>query len=126
MYRLNSSNGPGSRSHHERLRRRTLREIMDPFEQLPVGDAGGGEEDVVPCHQVVAGQLPPDVDRLLLRDLALLVVPRPEPTLDVAADAFECGGGDDGFRRTPGAEERVDASIGNCRHQRAGDVAVGD
>src|SRR5690606_14009132 len=60
------------------------------------------------------------------RAAALGVVPRPQPALDHAAEALERAGGDDALRRAADAEHEVDAGVRAGRHDRAGDVAVGD
>ena len=57
---------------------------------------------------------------------ALVVVARPEPSLDAAADALQRGGGDDAFGRAADAVEHVDAGAAARGRDRRRDVAVAD
>src|ERR1700755_2947851 len=43
---LDHAHGAGLRPHHDRLRRAPAARVADTLEQVAVGDAGGGEEDV--------------------------------------------------------------------------------
>ena len=58
--------------------------------------------------------------------LALVVVARPQPCLDAAADALQCRGGDDAFRRAADSVEDVDAGVRLRGGDRRRDVAVAD
>src|SRR3954447_11766942 len=52
---------PRLRPHDERLRGGSARVVVDPLEDLAVGDAGDGEEAVVSLHEVVGGEHPLEV-----------------------------------------------------------------
>ena len=58
--------------------------------------------------------------------LPLVVVARPEPCLDAAADALQSGGRDDALRRAADPVEDVDAGVRLRRGDRRCDVAVAD
>ncbi len=66
---------------------------MDSLDQLAIGDASQGEEDVVAADQVVDGQDLIEAEAELFGLGALVVVARPELALDVATEAFQRGGG---------------------------------
>ena len=89
-------------------------------------DAGRGDEDVVAGDEVVRGEDAVDVVAGVDERLPLLVVARPEPALDRAAEALDRGGGDDAFRRAADAHQHVDAGERLRRGDRGRDVAVAD
>ena len=60
------------------------------------------------------------------RGPAFVVVARPQPTLDRAAEALQRARGDDAFGRAADAEQDVGAGVAPRDLDRAGDVAVGD
>src|SRR5215213_9468915 len=99
---------------------------MDPFQELTIGNASSGKENVRPADQVVASVNPAQIDVLRLCDLTLLVVSGPETALDLTADAFDCACGDDRLRRSANAEQGVDSCAVCGSHYRACHVAVGD
>src|SRR5579864_7373193 len=97
--RRHAANGARARAHDQRLGRRTaVALVADPLEHVPVGHACGREEDIVPGDEVVAGQHPLEVIAGGDRGLALLVVARPEPAEQLAADALDGGCRDDSLR----------------------------
>ena len=123
---LDAADGARAGAHDQRLGGGAVREVVDALDQLAVGDAGQGEEDVAAAHQVVDGQhlIQASPSRFGLR--ALVVVARPQLALDVAAQALQRGGGEDRLGRAADAQQHVDARVGQRRHQAAGHVAVGD
>ena len=71
----------GARAHDERFGGgATGARVAHALQHVPVGDAGGGEEDVVPGHQVVAVEDAVEVVARRQRRLALGVVARPQPS----------------------------------------------
>jgi hypothetical protein len=99
---------------------------VDAPQQLAVGDAGGGEEAVVAGYQVVGAEHLFEVVAGVDRELAFLLVARPEPALQLAAHALERGGGDDAFGSAADAEEDVGPGVGPRGGDGARHVAVGD
>src|SRR5918994_7449196 len=97
--RLHPADRSGAGTHHQRLGRRVpVVAVADAIEQVAVGDAGRGEEDVVPPDQVVGVEYPVEVVAGVDRRPSLLVVTRPEPTEDPAAHAFDRRRGEDPLR----------------------------
>ena len=78
-----------ARAHHQRVGGRAAGAVADAAHQLAVGDAGGHEEAVVAGDEVVGGEHEVGVEVVAGVEgaLALVVVLRPEPALD---DAAEC------------------------------------
>ena len=99
---------------------------MHAAQQVAVGHAGGAEEDVVAAHEVVGVQDAVEVVAGIDGLPALGVVLRPQPSLQLAADALQRAGRDDALRRAADAEQHVDAGGQAGRGDRARDVAVGD
>jgi hypothetical protein len=66
---LDDSNGARLRAHHDRLCVGTAAAVAHTAQQVTIGDTGGGEEHVLPWHQVLGRENPvevvPGVDRLL-------------------------------------------------------------
>jgi hypothetical protein len=100
--------------------------VAHAAQQLAVGDAGRDEEHVVAGDEVVGGEHAVEVVPGVERALALLVVRgQSRPWID-AAEALHGAGRDDALGRAADAEQQVDAGALAGRHDRAGDVAVGD
>ena len=72
------------RAHDERLGGGPEVVVADALEQLAVGDPGGGEEAVVPAHQVVGGEHRVEVVAGLDGRRRSLVVAGPQASLDLA------------------------------------------
>src|SRR5690606_19826010 len=82
---LDEPDGARPRAHHERLGGGPALLVADALQQLPIGDAGCGEEAVVASHQTIGVQDLVEVVTGVDGRLALGVVTRPQPTLDGAA-----------------------------------------
>src|SRR6202012_3054767 len=54
--RLDTAHGAGAGAHHQRFGRRAFAAVADALEDVAVGHAGGGEEDVLAGAEVVAGE----------------------------------------------------------------------
>ena len=87
-------------------------EVADALEQVAVGDAGGGEEDVAAADQVVDVEDPVEVVAGVLRRLALLLVARPEPAEDLAAEDLIAAAESTPSGRAADPPEQVDAGAG--------------
>src|SRR5688572_1789797 len=103
---------PRLRTHDQRLRGGPVPPEADTAEQLAVGDAGGGEEDVFPRAEIVEGEDLVEVVTGVDRLLAFVVVAGPEAALDGATEGLEGAGGDDPLRRAADSEEDVGARLG--------------
>src|SRR4029453_3870745 len=90
------------------------------------GDAGGGEEDVVPPDQVVDVQHLVQVVAGVEGGPALVVVAGPQAAVHGAVEALEGAGGDHRLGGAADADQHVDAGALAGGHDRPGDVAVGD
>ena len=102
------------------------RRVVHAVEERAVRHAGRGDEDVLARDEIVRVQDGRRVEPGVEQRLALVVVARPEPSLDAAADALERRGRDDAFRRAADAVEHVDARARLRRGDRRRDVAVAD
>src|SRR5690606_18494247 len=119
-------NGAGLRTHHDGLCGRPARTVVHTAQQITVGDAGGAEEHVVAPHEVVGGQHPVEVVPRVDRLLPLLVVLRPQPALQLAAEALHGARRDDALRRTADTEQHVATRGRSCRPDRSRPVTVTD
>src|SRR4051812_45449499 len=96
------------RLHHQRRRPDPVAEEPHPFHQRPVGDAGGGKNDVLTRRQVLRA-----VDALRIRDSHLLAalfvlgLVDHEAGIDFTAEASHGGRGDHTFRRAADTHDRV-------------------
>ena len=120
------ADGPGLRAHDQRLGVGAVAPEADTTQQFAVGDAGGGEEDVLAGDEVVEREDLVEVVAGVEGPLALVVVAGPEAALDGAAEGLEGAGGDDAFGRAADAEEDVGSRLGPGGGDGAGDVAVGN
>ena len=100
--------------------------VAHALQDVAVGHAGGGEEDVLALDEVVVGEHALEVVAGVHRGLALVVVARPQAPDLPAADALDRRGGDDALGRAADAPQEVDRGARGDRQQRRGDVAVGD
>src|SRR5690242_5261968 len=126
MRGLERADGAGLRAHDQRGRERASRAVSHATEQVAVGDSGGGEEDVLAPDQVVGREDLLEVVSRVDGSLRLLVVSRPQPAHELAAEALEGGRREDALGRSADPPQEVDARVGARRHHRPGDVAVGD
>src|ERR687898_2836602 len=125
--RLDAPDGAGSGAHDERLGARSATALVaDALEDVAVRDARGGEEDVLPADEVVVREHAAQVVAGRLGARALLVVARPEPADERAADALDRRGRDHALGRAADAPEEVGGTVGGDGVERAGDVAVRD
>ena len=85
--------------------------VAHALQELAVGDAGGGEEDVVAGDEAVDVEDLVEVVAGVDRGLALVVVARPEPAEQLAAEALDRGGGDHALGRAADSPEQVDAGV---------------
>src|SRR5690606_33419803 len=95
-------------------------------EHRVVGDTGGDEDNIVADGQVGRG-----VDAFHqiavsggLQGFALRIVTRPHAGQDLAAQATNCGGGEDGLGRAAAAHVDVDVAVGNAGGDGGRDVAI--
>ena len=84
MARVDLAEGARLRAHDEGLGGRAVVVVADALEQLAVGDAGRGEEAVVPRDEVVGREHLVEVVAGVERRGALVLVAGPQPTLDLA------------------------------------------
>ena len=78
MAGLDAADGARARAHDQRLGGRAGAAVADALEDVAVGDAGGGEEDVLAGAEVVGGEDAVEVVAGVDRRLALAVVAGPE------------------------------------------------
>src|SRR5215208_6792424 len=98
-----------ARAHHQRLGRRARRTLVaHALQDVAVGDTGGGEEAVVAPDEVVDGQHLLEVIAGVERGLALLVVARPQPAEQLAADALKRRGRDHALGGPADSPQHVD------------------
>jgi hypothetical protein len=100
--------------------------VAHALEQVAVRDPGGGEEHVVPGHEVLGREHAGEVVALLESGGALGVVAGPQAAEDLAAEALERAGRDHALGRAADPEEDVGAGSGPGHRDRAGHVAVRD
>src|SRR3954454_14953168 len=113
---LHSPHGAGAGAHHQRLGGRVaVVQIADAVEQVAVGDARRGEEDVVAADQVVGVEHPLEVVARVLCGLSLVLVARPEPAEDTAAEALDRGRREHAFGGPANAPQEIDAGVGHHR-----------
>ena len=79
------------------MRPGTVGVVVDPIEQLAVGNSGGGEEHIVGVDQISGGEDLIEIEIVLERVLSLALVPRPELALDLTAHAEQGRCGNHGF-----------------------------
>src|SRR3990167_2712616 len=114
VLRLDEPDGAGLGAEHHRVRVDPVLAVSYALEKIAVGDAGGGEDDVV-----AGGQIGRVVDAVRIRDLhrldplPLVGADRLEPALDLAAQASHGGRGQHALRRAADADEHVNAGVGN-------------
>ena len=110
--RLDPAHGARARAHHQRLGRRPGAAVADALEDVAVGDAGGGEEDVLPRAEIVAGQHPVEVVAGVDRRLALVVVAGPEPSQQLAAHRLQRRRREHALGRAADPPEEIDRASG--------------
>src|SRR4029077_9645156 len=76
--RLHAAHGAGAGAHHQRFGGCAFAAVANALEDVAVGDAGGGEEDVLARAEVVGCEDLPEVVALVDRGAALVVVAGPE------------------------------------------------
>ncbi len=78
--------------------------------QVPVGDAGGDEDDILAAHEVVEAQDPVQIaEAHRLRAFAFVDIARLETAHETAAQTLERGCREDAFGRAAGAHRHVNA-----------------
>src|SRR5947209_781334 len=117
---------PGARAHDHRLAGSALRRVTDTLEQDSVGHAGRSKEGFFSAAKILRRQDSREVVAGVDGSVPLLVVPRPQPSLDLAADALQRCGRNDAFGRTADPIQKVDTGSFLRGGDRAGDVAVAD
>src|SRR3954447_6591417 len=100
--------------------------VANTLHELPVGDAGRDEEDVVAADEVVGAEHAGKVVTGRDSALAFGVVLGPQLALDDATDALDRAGRDDALRRAADAEQQIDAGVVARGHDGAGHVTVAD
>src|SRR5215204_2483654 len=123
---LDQADGARDRAHRQRLGQHLVGPEADPAQELAVGDAGGGEEDVVAPDQVVDGEHLVEVVAGVEGGPALVVVAGPEAAVHGAVEALEGAGGDHRLGGAADADQHVDTGALAGGHDGPGDVAVGD
>ena len=126
MVRLDVPHRAGSRAHDHGVRGGAVAVVVDAPEQRAVGDAGGGEEDVLPRDQVVEREDIADVVAGTLQLVALLVVPRVQAALHLTAQALQGARRDDALGCAADPQEHVDAGVRTGGGDGRRHVAVGD
>src|SRR5438128_9086082 len=114
MHRSDVPDGPALRAHHDRVRLRAALEEADALEEVAARHSGRGEDDVAACQLLEREDLVHVRNAHLLRALDLLLVPRLEAPLHVAADAADGRRGNDPFRRAADAHQDVHARLGKA------------
>ena len=101
------------------------------FPETPFGEVVSFLQDITGLNITVADEVADVVDHVEVvtgveGGLAFVVVAGPEHALDLTAERFERGGGEDGFRRAADAHEHVDAAVLERGRDAGVDVAGGD
>src|ERR671911_469565 len=112
----------GGRAHREGLGQDLVGPEADPAQELAVGDAGGGEEHVVPPDQVVDGQDLVEVVAGVEGGPALVLVAGPQAAVHGAAEALEGAGGDHALWGAADADGHVDPGLLPGGHDGPGGV----
>src|SRR5262249_1797923 len=89
MGRQYPPHGAGAGAHYQRFGGRPFAAVADPLEDVAVGDAGGGEEDVLARAEVVGCEHAVEVVAGVERGAPLLVVPGPQPAQQLAAHRLQ-------------------------------------
>src|SRR5438067_3729623 len=105
MPSVHEADGPRLGAGDQGLRAGASGVVVHALQHLPVGDAGDGEEAVVAGHEIVGVEHPVEVVTGVDGGLALIVVARPQASLDLAAHAFHRCCRDHAFGRTSDAEQ---------------------
>src|SRR5205823_15014639 len=88
---LDAADRPRARAHDDRVRDRAVLRVANAAQERAGGHAGRRDEDVVAANEVVRRQHAIRVDALLHEPRALVVVARPQPALQRAAEALDRG-----------------------------------
>ena len=126
MGRLDAADGAGAGAHHQRFGGRAFAAVADALEDVAVGDAGGGEEDVLAGAEVVGCEDLVEVVAGVDRGAPLLVVARPEPSQELAAHRLQRRRREHALGGAADPPEEVDRGALGDRQERRRDVAVGD
>eukprot|EP01136_Pigoraptor_vietnamica_P043675 Opistho-1_new@19395 len=127
VHGLYEADGAGRRAHHHRVRLDAVALEGDAVEEVAVGDAGGGEEDVTGGHLRQVVLLVRLGDAHAFGAGALLLGVEDQPALHLAADAAQRRRGEHALGSTADADVNVDAGLFRVGGvDDAGDVAVAD
>ena len=110
--------------HYNRIRSGTLGAVSNPLQQFTVSNAGCAEEVVVPSDEISStkdsAQVMPSINCLI----ALLIIGRPEFSLDFPPEGGHGASGNDPFGRSANPHENVNSSIGPRSHHGTGNVTI--
>src|SRR6185436_14652498 len=127
---LDAADSSVAGAHKDGVRDAVLIAVGDAGEHRGIADAGGGENDVLAGghHFDVPDFLEVGFGAQVVGEklLAFLVVLRPHTAELLAAEAFDGGGGDNGFGAATDADVGVDARLGEAGGDGGGYVAVAD
>src|SRR5882724_5617602 len=126
MSGLDVANGMALRAHHHRVGFRATLEEPDPPQEVAGGHPGRREDDVPLGYLLHLEDLLHVLDAHLLRALDLLLVPRGEPPLHVAAHASDGRRGDHALGSAADAHQHVDARLRKTGGDGRAHVAVAD
>ncbi len=126
MTGVHAAHGAGAGAHHQRLGGGTVAAVANALEDVAVGDAGGGEEDVLAGAEVVGGEHAVEVVAGVDRRLALTVIARPEAAEQLPTHRLQGGGGEHALGRAADPPEQIHGRAFADREQGSGDVAVAD
>jgi len=107
--RSNLSDRPTVGTHHQAVSRGARPAVLDPLQELAIGDPGRGEKDVFPCYQVVNPQAPVGLIPLPAAQLGLFRRSGLKPGLNLASHALERTGGEYPFGRAANPDQYVDS-----------------
>mmetsp|Transcript_13816 Transcript_13816/g.35487 ORF Transcript_13816/g.35487 Transcript_13816/m.35487 type:complete len:358 (+) Transcript_13816:367-1440(+) len=124
--RLHHPHRPRLGAHHDGVGCGAAADVPHALQQVAVGHAGGGKEDLVALAEVLHKEDGVQVVPLRDRLGALLLVARPQLALDGAAHALHRRRGDDALRRAADAEQDVHGRVGAADLDGGGHVAVAD
>src|ERR1044072_4020925 len=90
---MDTTDGTGARAHHQGFRGGTGTAVTNALEDVAVGDARGGEKDVVAGAKVVCGENAVEVIASTERRFALAIVAWPETAEQLPPHRLQGRGG---------------------------------